>query len=402
MNIAFISYEFPPETAFGGIGTYTFHLSEALSRRGHHVEVFSCSREADQYNQELASGVIVHRVKAEKRAVFSSRIVEIFRRRHTIIRFDVIESPEYCAEGTEVRKTFPGIPMVVKLHTPLYLVNALNNQFNRVSLKKRVRQLLGLSAYIKEKDPDYLLTVSADSVCSPSKALADIIRRKWGIKQVEIVPNYLKPPAALLQLPVAQERQPVITFIGRLDVRKGVLQLADAIPLVLKQYPQAIFRFIGADSVSPGHAGSMQRFICTKLKAYIPNLEFTGYVARDAMPVWLADTGIVVLPSIWENYPCVCLEAMSAGKAIVASQLGGMAEMLRGKEGGILIDPLKPKQIAKAICTLLGNQALRYQMGIRNRQAMMAYPGRIIQLAESYYAHVITTSAQKNTVPLAG
>src|SRR5690349_15378088 len=90
MKIAFISYEFPPETAYGGIGTYTEQISRALSARGHHVEVFSSSPLQDNLNIQLNDSLFLHKVKAGKRSVFSERIAEVFKDRNAIIGFDII------------------------------------------------------------------------------------------------------------------------------------------------------------------------------------------------------------------------------------------------------------------------------------------------------------------------
>ena len=60
----------------------------------------------------------------------------------------------------------------------------------------------------------------------------------------------------------------------------------------------------------------MQDYISRKLTGYASQLEFSGYVVNEDLPCFLADSDVIVLPSLWENYPYVCLESMSAGKAI--------------------------------------------------------------------------------------
>jgi len=84
--------------------------------------VFSCSHEGEKLQVQLAEQIMVHRVKAPMRREFSEAIVPLFCRRNEIIGFDLIESPEYCAEGLPLRKAVSGIPMIVKLHTPLFLI----------------------------------------------------------------------------------------------------------------------------------------------------------------------------------------------------------------------------------------------------------------------------------------
>src|SRR5207253_9072842 len=121
-----------------------------------------------------------------------------------------------------------------------------------------------------------------------------------------------------------------------------------------------------------------KQYILTALRKYAHSLEFVGFTQRNQIPDHISDTGIFVIPSIWENYPYVCLEAMSAGKAIIASKNGGMKEILNDVKGSILIDPLNPKEIAKAILLLLQNPKVRVEMGNNNRQKIQAWSHNII------------------------
>ena len=389
MKIAYISYEFPPDTGFGGIGTYTYQVAYALAERGHYIEVFSCSHTEEKLNIYLNACLVLHRVKADRRSVFSKQIVDVFRHRNDIINFDIIESPEYCAEGLELRRAFPLIPMVVKLHTPIYFVKKFNNFYIKSSLKKRIKKALGRNTYNKQNDTDYQLVKSADAINSPSIALAKMLKKEWDLEGVDVLPYVFTPSKRYFDLPITDHDCKTITYVGRLDVRKGIKSLIKAIPFVLKKNPEVKFRFIGGDGEASGTGGSMKEYMLAILSQYSESLEFIGYITHDKLPGHISDSGIFVLPSIWDNYPCVCLEAMSAGKAIVASKNGGMKEMLSDVNGGILIDPLNPKEIAKAIIHLVENPALRVEMGRNNRHKMESWSDVIIKKTEDYYSKVI-------------
>ncbi len=321
MKIAYISYEFPPETGYGGIGTYTYQIATALAAKGHYIEVFSSSPTGNKRNIEIAENLLLHRVKAGKRSVFSELIVEVFRERSSIVCFDIIESPEYCAEGLEVRKAFPDIPMIVKLHAPLFLINKINNIFLQKSLKKRLKSYIGLQQYNKMMDKDYQLTSSVNAICAPSYALAGVIKKTWQINSIDVIPNIFIPPHSYLSLPVLSLGK-TISFIGKLNVLKGMKSLTDTIPFVLKKHPDAKFRFIGRDGEAPGNNRSMKEYMLATLHKYSSSMEFIGYDNNEDIPTFLTDTDIIVLPSLWENYPYTCLEAMSAGKAMLCSDKG--------------------------------------------------------------------------------
>jgi glycogen(starch) synthase len=392
VKIAYISYEFPPDTGFGGIGTYTSQVAHALAKRGHYIEIFSCSHEEEKFNIYLNNSIVLHRVKADKRSLFSNLIVDVFRQRHAEVNFNIIETPEYCAEGLPLRKAFPSIPMVVKLHTPVFLVKKLNSIYNKQPLKKRAKKFLGWKTYNKQTDTDYQLVNNADAVCSPSVALRDILKKEWHLKEVEIIPNIFIPEQTFFDIPISENDCKIITYIGRLDVRKGIKSLIKAIPVVLKKNPCIKFRFIGGDGVAPNNSGSMKEYILALLHKHTNNLEFVNYVNHNEMLSYINDTGIFVIPSLWENYPYVCLEAMSAGKAIIASQNGGIKEMLKGIKGGILIDPLKPKEIANAIVHLVENPRKRVEMGLNNREKTKTFSTEVIKKTEEYYCKIISNT----------
>ena len=390
MKIALISYEFPPDTGFGGIGTYTVHLSEALARSGHQIEVFSCSHHQEQYGIRIQESILLHRVKAGNRLEFSHALVPLFAERQECTGFDLIETPEYGAEGLPLRIAFPRIPMMVTLHTPNFLVKQLNAYHRPVPLKKRIRSWLGMHPYQKEGDADYRLALSADAVCSPSQALARLLEKKWGLTAIRVLPSVFIPPPALVELPPAAAESEVITYIGRLDVRKGISQLAEAIPRVLKKHPGARFRFIGGDGLAPRNNGSMMAYLSRRLKRYLSRIECLGYVPIQDIPTYLRDTGIVVIPSLWENYPFVCLEAMSAGKAVVVSQNGGMKEMLGSWQERFLVDPFHPEALAQRLLWLLENPAERIRAGILNREKVCADTQKCIRDHLHSYAEMLS------------
>ena len=95
-------------------------------------------------------------------------------------------------------------------------------------------------------------------------------------------------------------------------------------------------------------------------------IEFVGPVPRSELPTELSAADVCVFPSLWENFPYVCLEAMTAARAIVGSKAGGMAEMLEGSSG-VLLEPGSPRRWAEAICTLLLDGNSRVTLGTRAR-----------------------------------
>jgi glycogen(starch) synthase len=134
----------------------------------------------------------------------------------------------------------------------------------------------------------------------------------------------------------------------------------------------------------------MREYIESKLSSYKDRIEFT-HVTSSQISNLLSETDVCVFPSIWENFPNVCLEAMSAGRAIVGSNQGGMVDMLQRPQAGILVNPMNPNKIAQAVINLLNNSELRVALGKAARnKALSAYNSEIIgAMMEKLYSQLI-------------
>ncbi|PTY06946.1 glycosyltransferase family 1 protein [Opitutaceae bacterium EW11] len=378
MRIAFISYEFPPDTAFGGIATYVAQISRSLAAAGAEVEVF-CGSPTKTEESVDEHGVRVTRIKVD-RMVFPTAIVPAFIKRHRSKAFDVIEGPDFLAEARYVTRALPHLPYVVKLHTPFYFARKFGRfPYNREQFRNDIRLLWyvaktrNVRALASQENPlfreerNHLL--NADEIAAPSRAIANIIVRSWGAdpQKISLVPYTYEPPPEMLAIPIETQTKR-ISFVGRLEWRKGVQDLAPAIPLILERHPDARFRFVGATGASPFAGMSMQDYLCSQLaKRHLERLEFTGKVPLHRVPHYLADTDICVFPSRWESFGFVVLEAMSAGRAVVCTGNGGMAELVDGGEYGLLVPPKSPRDIANRINYLLDNPSARHEIGRRAR-----------------------------------
>ncbi|HSF60116.1 MAG TPA: glycosyltransferase family 4 protein, partial [Gaiellaceae bacterium] len=99
---------------------------------------------------------------------------------------------------------------------------------------------------------------------------------------------------------------------------------------------------------------------------------FAGMVERDEIPAYLGVADIVVVPSVHyggyvDGLPNVALEAMAAGKPLVATRVGGLPELVRDGETGLLVDEQDADELADAIVELAGDPAVRARMGDSGR-----------------------------------
>ncbi len=198
----------------------------------------------------------MYRVIAATRDDFRKNILAIFGERHRIKPFDVLESPEFGCEGEEVARAYPEVARVVKLHTPTYLVRRAS--WVKPSFKRHLRFLLGglrrgslrwLSPgpYCRDEDPEFHWANSADEVAAPSTSIAQILAKDWGIPfdKLACYGYPFSPSEALLSQALEEKSAFTIGFLGRLEPRKGVLELAMSIGSILRSHPNVKFRFLG-------------------------------------------------------------------------------------------------------------------------------------------------------------
>jgi glycosyltransferase involved in cell wall biosynthesis len=226
--------------------------------------------------------------------------------------------------------------------------------------------------YSPEGDLERHHTRNADVVAAPSASIRDITADAWGLDPNAILhfPYPFESTAPFLNVSVDTNTDTVI-FIGRLEMRKGVLDLADAIPHVLQRYPAARFQLVGRSLPHPRTGEDIRAIMERRLRDYADHVDFLGLVPYETIPDLLAQSDVCVFPSLWENFPNVCLEAMTAARGVVGSAQGGMDEMLDNGRVGNVVEPGNARALADAILDLLTNPDRRKEYGAAARQRVL-------------------------------
>lgn len=400
MRIAFISFEFPPAVAIGGIGTYALEAVKMLASAGQQIEVFCAGRNTPEREYLKHPNVTVHRIDVMDRRSFGRAIKSRFHLRHEKNPFDVLESPEIGCEGAIVAELHPEIGRVVKLHTPSFLV--AENSWELPSWGQRVRFFAGalrrgrmqfLSTkfrYDVRNDPEARWCRAADEIASPSDEIGKVLAQEWSLAQdrLSVFPYPFVPSLELLKIqPI--EKLTTVGFLGRLEPRKGVLELCAAIPQVLKHCPKIRFLFIGPSW--PYRNTDMETWIKHQLGEHRKNIDFTGPINHRELHEEISKVDVACLPSRWESFGLVCAESMAAARVVVGSSAGGMADMIAHGETGLLVPPRNPKAIAEAILKIVRNPANAIDMATAGRQSIqeLLSPERIYPLQMASYRRAI-------------
>ena len=205
--------------------------------------------------------------------------------------------------------------------------------------------------YKKQKKIQYLLELS-DKVIVLSEEWKEFFTRLCDSKKIKVLHNAVSIPK--------YEREDYsdnnVLFLGRLGKRKGTYDLLEAIPLVLKEVPDAKF-FLGGD-------GDIEicRDICDN-KGLSENVNFLGWICEGEKEKYLKLCSTYILPSYNEGMPMSVLEAMSWGCGVITTPVGGIPQVIEHKRNGLLINPGDIKQISQTLIDVLKNENIKKELG---------------------------------------
>jgi glycosyltransferase involved in cell wall biosynthesis len=176
---------------------------------------------------------------------------------------------------------------------------------------------------------------------------------------------------------------------------KGHATIIDALPQIQEKIPDIKCLFVGGEFVN-------EKWYQEELYRYVQenHLEntiiFTGF--RRDIPELLSLFDVFVLPSLWEGLPSSILEAMAMKKPVIASSVGGIPEVVKHEETGVLIPPQDSKALADAIIFLLNNPDIAVKIGQAgyNRVQDFFSIESVVARIESVYARLI----EKNCVDI--
>ena len=158
------------------------------------------------------------------------------------------------------------------------------------------------------------------------------------------------------------EADRVALFVGRIDPIKGLDTLVNAIPAV--KNPKARFVFVGGDLDEDGEpVGPLREIVeATQALGVRDRCLFVGSLPQDQLPTYYSASDIVVVPSRYESFGLVAVEAMASGTPVIASRVGGLAYTIEDGVTGLLVERGDVAALATAIDGLLSDDEGREEM----------------------------------------
>ena len=176
-----------------------------------------------------------------------------------------------------------------------------------------------------------------------------------------IIPNGIDYPHFASEVPPIPkyiDGKRNILFVGRQEKRKGLPYLLEAYARLKRERPNIRLIVVGPDG---GIRPACERYV---RRHQLEDVVFTGFVPYEELPRYYKTADVYCAPSTGhESFGIVLLEAMAAGTPIIASDIGGFADVLEDGVEGLLVPPRDAQALATAMDRLLSDAALREQMG---------------------------------------
>jgi glycosyltransferase involved in cell wall biosynthesis len=346
VKVVIVSGIWPPDV--GGPASHAPEVAAELSARGHEVEVVTNAAvppAAERYPVHWVPRRVPRGLRHVRAALLIARRAR---------RADVVYSTGMVgrtALGTLLART----PVVQKLTSdPTYersirygLYGGALDTFQGAR-GLRLRVLRGARNLALRR---------ARGIVIPSESLRDLAVR-WGIdaERIEVLPNPVEAPAALDEREALRRRHgldgPTLVFAGRLSVQKAVDVALEALTRV-----QDVDLVLAGDGPDAEKLRARSRELGLDGRA-----RFLGPQSRETVFELLRAADAVVLSSKWENFPHVLVEALAVGTPVIATDTGGVGEIVRDGENGVLVPPGDADALAAAIRRYLDDDDLRARL----------------------------------------
>ena len=393
MNIAMLSYHSCPLAILGGKDTggmnvYVRDLTRELGRIGIHVDVFTRSQDehVPHVLHDLGYGNRVVHVPAGpeypvEKTSLASYVPEFVQGIMAFaaekgIRYDVIHS-HYWMSGLAamaLSDVWGGLPIIQMFHT-------LGEMKNRIAQSDAERETPERIAAEKR------ILACADRVIVATPAEQTQLRflYKANDRKLEVIPPgvdtshfYPIPSDEAKQFLGLKPQDRMVLFVGRIEPLKGVDTLIRAMAcLKLKDQIGPVHLAIigGEPDVDPAQmSAEMSRLQQLSDELCMgQTVVFLGKRGQDTLPYYYSAAEVLVMPSHYESFGMVALEAMACGTPVIASDVGGLGFLVQDGETGFTIPNGEPDKLCEKLSLLLGDAALRAQMGRRAAEVALTY-----------------------------
>ncbi len=368
-RILFVGWLFYPKV--GGAETILLNQARELVRRGHHVSVLTSVLSDAAENEKYIFGI------------------RVFRRKYIDSR-NPIDKPTACADLSKIISQLK--PDLIHFHNGSYPSGSADKSIGVDNILTIFSHLLGFSLPIVEhahnaqlKDPEITKPLR-DLPWNHLICVSNFVKNEWlklgtNAKKISTVYNGIdvKKFSSALPSPVMQKFRtlPDQTILfsparlfslttGNLNKQKNLRLVFDALGhLATKgitnyQFVSIFNEVYGNEVVAAAKSSLDTQLSKTGVKS---NVSFIDTIDPDDMPEYYAGSDIVCVPSLYETFGLMYLEAMATGKVVISSNTGGPTEYIKDNYNGFLVDPQNPEALAGLLEKLMSDTSLQRRIG---------------------------------------
>jgi glycosyltransferase involved in cell wall biosynthesis len=354
LTVMMLSWEFPPRI-IGGISPHVYNLSKSLAKDGVKVYVVTCDfpgapqhetingvevYRIDSYRNpapDFATWVYLMNVNVQKEAAALARSLGV--------KIDIFHAHDWlvATAGIGLKHVFRK-PFFATIHsTEIGRRNGIHTDYERMI-----------------HETEAWLTYEAWKVICCSDYMISHVRWAFGLPQDKliVVPNGVnleaytnveKEPLSQFKNRFALPHEKIVLYVGRLVFEKGAQVLVNAIPRVLEK-KDAKFIFVG-NGYMRDQLSNLVREMRLEHKVM-----FTGFLDDETLRKLQMCADVSVVPSLFEPFGIVALEAMAAGSPVVVSDTGGLSEIVTHDVDGVKVYPGNPDSLSWGITRLLTDE----------------------------------------------
>ena len=394
----------------GGMNVYVRDLTRQLGRLGIHVDIFTRSQDdhVPHVLHDLGYGNRVVHITAGPETPLPKQELPQYLAQFVDgiqafalskgIQYDLIHS-HYWMSGLAARdlKQSWQVPIVHMFHTLGIMKQRVARESDEADSSERLQ------------GEGELLRI-ADRIVSPTPA--ELAQLQW-LYQADVRKVVIIPPGVDLghfyPIPVEEAKEfigvnpceSVVLYVGRIEPLKGIDTLIDAIGILKHKGVIVCLSIIGGDpDLSPeAKSAEMARLQTLRERDDLKDLvAFLGRRSQDTLPYYYSAAEAVVVPSHYESFGMVALEAMACGTPVVASQVGGLAFLVQDGVTGFTIPVEDPHALAERLILLVQDAELRKKMSASAANFALNYSWqkiapRIVQV----YNDVLESAVEPNS-----
>jgi glycosyltransferase involved in cell wall biosynthesis/SAM-dependent methyltransferase len=370
LHLCFFSQEYPPGQ-INGIARVIHTLATGLAAEGHLVRVLTKGQGHDRV--DLEDGVWVHRVVVQDHPLpgeldvpphiwnYSASLLEELRRIHSHRAVDVVEAPNWDSEIVAVLLDGDFVS-VVGLYTPLSVVRTIDPDL--VGANPHIDAMLQTDRFCYEH---------ATALRAAGSSVVEKIEEAYGLRLPRNRIGFIAHGMVDDTVGVEPRRHGDglnVLYVGRLERRKGIDTLLEAIPALLEEFPDSVFTIVGDDSLVGDEGRPYRVAFEEKHGSDLPagSVAFTGIVDDAERQRLYAGCDIFVAPSRFESFGLILVEAMMFGKPVVGGDNGGMRQIIEHDGNGFLVPPGDSGALRSALIALMGSAERRGAFGRRSRE----------------------------------